>query len=695
MSSKILIGLAGNPNVGKSTIFNALAGEHQHTGNWPGKTVEKVEGYLFYNDKDITIFDLPGTYSLSAHSPEEVIARDFIVKDAPNVIIDVVDATLLERNLNLILQILELTDQVVLALNFMDEVQERGFTIDIPALEKEVGIPVVPIIARDGKGINKLMEEALAVADKRKKTHPIQVDYGITLERAIQQVETKIRSIGIDGMARWIALKILEDDVDISSAFQSGKLLTTYMMPRKGSPYESLVAEKSKAELISVLEVSRRLGEGMTPDSRVEIVRRRYETAHRIAHKTVQRTRVEKVTLTEKLDRIVTHKFWAWPTMFAVFSGIFWMTIEGSNIPSKLLESGFNLLAYNLRLWLTSLNAPWWVTGSLIDGVIFGVGTVISVMLPPMVIFFILFALMEDFGFIPRVAFNLDKIMQATGSQGKQCLTCMMSYGCNIVGVMSSRIIDNEKDRLVSILTSPLIICNGRFGPSIALTILLFGEYALPVMLSLVLLSLIAYFSATLILNKTFLRHEPTGFMLELPPYRRPQIGKLVRRALVDRVAHVMIRAIQIAAPATLLIWIMGNVPPGQPFEKTLIGVLVNGLSPLGQPWHLDGEMIAALLFTLPAKEIVVPSLAMTYGLQTNLAGSGQILAFISSHWSLLSAYAFLVFYTLYLPCLATLWAIWKETRSLKWTILSLIVSLLTAMIITALVYTVGSALGY
>jgi ferrous iron transport protein B len=359
------------------------------------------------------------------------------------------------------------------------------------------------------------------------------------------------------------------------------------------------------------------------------------------------------------------------------------------------LASLFSLLAKKGQILLTSLHAPWWIIGSLIDGLFFGVGAVISVMLPPVVIFFILFALMEDFGFIPRVAFNLDKVMQKLGSQGKQCLTCMMSYGCNIVGVTSSRIISNEKDRLVSILTSSLIICNGRFGPGIALAILLFGRYALPVMFSLVLLSLVAYFAVTLILNKTVFRHQSAGFMLELPPYRRPQFSKVIWRTLVDRVSHVMVRALAIAAPAALLIWIMGNVPPGQPFENTVIGVLVHSFEPLGQIWGLDGEMIASLLFTLPAKEIVIPSLAMTYGLQSSLMESEQIFTFLSGYWSSLSAYTFLIFYMLYLPCLVTIWAIWKETKNLKWTILSLIISLFAAIIFASLIFVVGTVLGF
>jgi len=691
--SKVLIALTGNPNVGKSTVFNALAGEHQHTGNWPGKTIEKAEGHLSYKDKKITVVDLPGTYSLSAHSPEEVIARDFIIQGEPDVVIIIVDATLLERNLNLTLQILEITNKVVIALNFMDEVQQQGFTIDISTLEKKLRVPVIPTIAKEGTGIDELLHKTIAVSEEKIKTNPIQVNYGLTLERAIYKLEREIYSIGIDGRSKWLALKLLEDDVEISSAFRSNRLPSSIMVSEDSIKKSAKPDVKSTLSLTKIFDMAQLLGEKMTPDSRIEIVRRRYATCHEIAHKTIRRLYKERVTLTEKLDRIVTHRFWAWPIMFAVFLAIFWITIEGSSAPSNMLAYWFNLVAYNGKLLLESLNVPWWIIGLLIDGLVFGIGTVIAVMLPPMVIFFVLFALMEDFGFIPRVAFNLDKVMQALGSQGKQCLTGMMSYGCNVVGVMSSRIISNEKDRLISIITSPLIICNGRFGPGIALAILFFGNHALWVMFSLIIISLAAYFLVTFILNKIFFRHESSVFMMELPPYRRPQIAKVIWRTLADRVTHVMVRAILIAAPAVLLIWLMGNMPQGQPFENTAIGILVNSLAPLGQKLGLDGEMLTALLFSLPAKEIVIPSLAMTYGLQTSLMESENVFAFISGSWSFLSAYAFLVFYMLYLPCLVTVWAIWKETRSLKWTMLSFITSLITAILITALIYSIGSIL--
>ncbi|MCD6290635.1 MAG: ferrous iron transport protein B [Anaerolineae bacterium] len=691
----VIIALTGNPNVGKSTLFNALTGQRQHTGNWPGKTVELAFGEFEFRGESVLVVDLPGTYSLAAQSPEEVVARDFVIQGGADVVIDVVDATNLERNLNLALQLFELTDQVVVALNLIDEAERSGIHVDAQALSEVLGVPVVPIVARDNEGVSTLVATALDVAHGRRVPHPARVDYGLALERAINQLAERIRSLGLNGRSRWVALKLLEDDPEITAAFRAGDISACCLARRKDILYgDAVVGQPVDPRLPEILSEAEAIAEGMTPDARVEIVRRRYVFAHEAVQRAVRRTSTFHAGLTDRLDRIVTHRLWSWPIMLAMLALVFWITIKGANIPSEWLAAGFDWLAHVARAFLEGINAPWWVEGLLVDALIVGLGAVISVMLPPMVIFFTAFALMEDWGFLPRVAFNLDRLMRMVGSQGKQCLVCAMSYGCNITGVMSARIIDNEKDRLVAILTSPLIICNGRFGAGIVLVMTLFRERALFVMLSLVLLSLGAVFLATFALNNTIFRDEPGGFVLELPPYRMPQIGPVVWRVLVDKVGDTMLRAVEIAAPTVILIWLMGNFPRGAPFEQTPIGWLVHALAPLGRPWQLSGEAMTALLFTLPAKEIVVPSLAMTYGLQSSLSDSRAVLDYLAASWTPLTAYTFMVFYMLYLPCLVTTWATWRETRSLKWTAMGILVPLTVATVITTIVFQVGRLIG-
>jgi ferrous iron transport protein B len=683
---RIVVGMAGNPNVGKSAIFNALTGSRQHVGNWPGKTIERAEGVFHHGDWEIHLVDLPGTYSLAAQSPEEIISRDYILSGEPDLVVNVVDATSLERNLNLTLQILELTDQVVVALNLMDEVRRQGWEIDVGALEAALGVPVVPTVATEGEGLPQLAAALREVAEGRRQLHPASVDYGLTVEGHAQSLEADLDSLGVDGRRRWVALRLLEDDPEIVEAFKEGNLSDCCL--REDAPSVSSEA------LQAVLRRAARLREATHPDARVEIVRRRYEFAHDVVHGAVRRLRPVEESLTERVDRIVTHRLWSWPIMLAILVAVLWVTIQGANVPSSWLEGAFGWLAQVTRGLLLGINAPWWVVGSLVDGLIVGTGTVIAVMLPPMVIFFTAFNLLEDIGFIPRVAFNLDRLMRAVGSQGKHTLVAMMSFGCNVTGVLTSRIIENAKDRIVAIITSPLILCNGRFGAGLALIILFFGNRALPVTLIYLAISVGAMLLATWVLNQLLFQQEPGGFVMELPPYRRPKWGQVIWRTLIHQVGHTMGRAVMIAAPATLLIWLLGNLPPGAPFERTAIGWLVRTLAPLGRPFGLTGEMLTALLFTLPAKEIVVPSLAMTYGLQATLVDSEAILDYLAQTWTPLVAFSFLTFFMLYLPCLVTVWATWKETRSLKWMLMSLLVPLVTASLVTFLVYQGGLFLG-
>lgn len=686
----LTVALAGNPNVGKSTLFNALTGGAQHTGNWPGKTVERATGQFTAGERPVHLVDLPGTYSLAAQSPEEVIARDYIVEQDPDVIINIVDVTNLERNLNLALQVLELTGQVVVALNFMDEAERGGWHVNASVLEAALGVPVVPIVATRGEGVQGLLAAMVEVADGTRATNPASVDYGLTVGKQVASLEAGLREVGVTGGSQYLALKLMEDDPEIVAAFERGVVPPSYVNAEDGQ--SSVSAEA----LQRIVQRAARLRESVQPDAKVEIVRRRYELAHEIVHRAVRRVRPQEGSLTERLDRIVTHKVWAWPTMLAILGGVVWVTVAGGQIGEQWLSVGLLWLVELVRQAFAYAEAPWWLQGCIVDGVLFGTASVIAVMLPPMVILFMLFNILQDVGLIPRVAFNLDRVMRAVGSQGKHVLVLTMSLGCNVTGVLSSRVIENEKDRLIAIITNPLVLCSGRFGAASGLAILLFGDRSVLVMLSLAALSLTAVFLAIFVLSKTVFRREPTGFVMELPPYRMPQWRTVIRRTLVDQVGHVLLRALLFAAPAGGIIWALGHIPPGVPFEQTAIGRLVAWLAPLGLPLGLTGEMLTALLFTLPAKEIIVPSLAITHGLQSTLEETPQsVLRRLAGQWSPLVSYSFMVFFMLYLPCLVTVWAAWKETHSIKWVAMSLAVPLLTATLLTLLIYQGGRLVGF
>ncbi len=688
-NASLTVALAGNPNVGKSTLFNALTGGSQHTGNWPGKTVERAAGDFRAHDRTVHVIDLPGTYSLAAQSPEEIIARDFIAEEEPDVIINVVDATHLERNLNLTLQILELTDRVVVVLNFMDEVRRDGWRIDIEALADALGVPVIPIVATKREGVQAVVRAVEAVGDGRRATTPLSVDYGITVDEHAATVEESLREAGLRGNTRYVAVKLLEDDPEIVATLRAGEVPAPYVSRANAR------APDSAPDLDGVLAEAVHLREATDPDARVEIVRRRYEAAHEIAHEVLHRERPTTGGVTERIDRIVTHRIWSWPTMLAVLGGMIWLTVAGAEIGEARLSVALLWLVEQVGRLLSYTGAPWWVQDSLVEGVLFGTATVVAVMLPPMVILFTLFNILQDIGFVPRVAFNLDRIMRLLGSQGKHILVLTMSLGCTVTGVLSSRVIENEKDRLLAIITSPLLLCSGRLGAATALAVVLFPGRSVLVMLSLALISVAMTLIATFVLSKTVFRGEPSGFVMELPPYRMPEWRTVLRRAFVNQVGHVLGKAVLFAAPASGIIWALGHIPVGVPFEQTAVGRLVTWLDPVGLPLGLTGQMLTALLFTLPAKEIIVPSLAITHGLQSTLAETSQTaLAGLAQSWSPLVSYSFMVFFMLYLPCLVTVWAIWKETRRLKWLVMSLVVPLVTATAVTLLIYQGGRLLG-
>jgi len=568
----IKVALAGNPNVGKSTLFNSLTGMRQHTGNWPGKTVESAVGVHIRHGRRLVITDLPGCYSLDPHSAEEEVTRDHLASGDADAAVVVCDATLLERNLILALQVIGLCPRTVVVLNLMDMAKKRGVTVDTKLLEEMLGVPVVSVTARSGKGLG-------AVADA--------------------------------------VIRVISEEVRENN-FSAG----------------DTSAYVKRAEVIASAVV-RRKASGSSPDKRI--------------------------------DRILTGRFTGIALMLLMLCAVMWLTVVGANYPSEALSEFFSRLGVYLRRGFTAVGLPEAVISCLMDGVYLVTTWVVSVMLPPMAIFFPLFTFLEDLGYLPRVAFILDRFFKGSGSCGKQALTMCMGLGCNAVGVMGCRIIDSERERRIAVLTNSLIPCNGRFPGIICLCTVFFaasGAWA-AVCLTLVCAAGVAMtLFVSRILSGTLFRGTPSSFALELPPYRMPRLGSLILRSVLDRTVFVLGRAVSVAAPAGFIIWLISNVTVG---DASLLSIMSQTLDPLGRFLGMDGVILTAFILALPANEIMLPLAAMGYmssGILADMSASGMGELLGSVGWNGWTAAAVIAFSLFHWPCSTTLITVKKETGS-------------------------------
>ena len=605
------IALAGNPNVGKSTVFNALTHLHQHTGNWTGKTITCANGIVRWNGKTFCLVDLPGTYALHSHAAEENAAREFLQSNTADCIIIVVDATCLERNLIFTLQILSMTQRAVLCLNLMDEARKKSISIDVPALEKRLGIPVVPCTAAAGKGLDHLMET----------------------------VET------------------LVENNSIKTTDQ--KNVTEF------PPLSSFVhaAERIAAETVTV--------DARMPDR------------------------------DRRIDAILTSRRYGIPIMLALIAFVFFLTITGANVPSEWLSYLLFACAQPLNNLITWLGAPEWLRAMLIDGGWNVLASVVSVMLPPMAIFFPLFTCLEDIGYLPRIAFNLDHVFCKARTCGKQVLTLCMGLGCNAAGVVGCRIIDSERDRMIAILTNTMVPCNGRFPAIISLiTLFIVGttqssaKTFLLAAISLTCVVIVGVFMtlvASWLLSKTILKGMPSAFFLELPPYRRPQVGKIIVRSLRDRTMFVLLRAVCVAAPAGLLIWCIGNIQVG---SDTLLTIFAGALDPFARWIGLDGMILLAFILGFPANEIVIPLVLMGYLSSGTLVEINQLsdlaVLLAQNGWTSVTAVCFILFSLFHWPCSTTCLTIRKETGSTKWMLIGMILPTLFGVTLCFIVHSIS-----
>ena len=646
----IKIALAGNPNVGKSSVFNALTGLRQHTGNWTGKTVALATGFHKESERTYEITDLPGTYSLSAHSPEEEIARDHLLFSDIDAVAVVCDATHLARNLALVFQILEIRSNVILVLNLMDEAKRNGISVDAEKLSSLLGIPVIPTSAAAKKGISDI----LPCIHQIRPSNGFQIHYTEELEQAVEALLPHVEEFSVkNGISpRFAALRILENDEAFLSRFPTAR---EYLCKVRASlaqiPSPERVSESIAGALI--------------------------QNAEQIASLTVRAPK-EKNTLS-RADRMITSRLLGIPLMLLLLLAVFWLTVVGANVPSSLLSSFFSMLETPVYDLLTALVFPDFLVEMLVFGVYRTLTWIISVMLPPMAIFFPLFTLLEDVGYLPRVAFNLDGAFCRCGACGKQGLTMCMGLGCNAVGVTGARVIDGRRERLIAILTNSLIPCNGRFPAMITVaTVFLIGiGREQPFLTALILVCAVGFgvgmtLLLSFLLSKFLLKAESSPFVLELPPFRKPQIAKTVLRCVLDRTVTVLGRAVAVAAPAGALIWILSNLSVG---ELTVTAHISRFLDPIGQCMGLDGMILLAFLLGLPANEIVLPLCLMLYradGTLSEISSLASVSETLSANgWTAQTAVLFLVFTVLHSPCTTTLLTIKKETGKFRYALLA------------------------
>lgn len=590
------VALIGNPNVGKSTLFNALTGLRQHTGNWTGKTVENAEGFCTHRGVPYRLIDMPGTYSLSARSPEEQIACDYVCSDRAEAVVVVCDATALERTLLLAVQLIRRAPRAIVCVNLLDEAKKRGIAIDLEALAERLGVPVVGTNARDKKSVRRLMDAVEAVC--RKEAAALAQDTPADTEADFARLETVCR------------------------------------------------------DCIHTTPPVRRVLDRETP------------------------------------DRLLAKRWVSLPITAALLLLVFWLTLVGANYPSAWLADGLFRLQTVLQAFFDACYAPAWLSGALLDGVYRTVAWVVSVMLPPMAIFFPLFALMEDAGLLPRIAFSMDRRFAACRACGKQALTICMGFGCNAAGVVGCRIIESKRERLIAVLTNALVPCNGRFPTLISVIFVLFlslgvsevhGLWSALVLSLIVLLSVGATLLISWLLGHTLYRGTPSSYVLEIPPFRRPQVGKVLIRSLLDRTLYVLGRAVAVAAPCGLLLWLLANLRPN---GQSILSYCTALLDPVARLFGLDGTVLLAFVLGSPANEIVLPIAFMVYrnsAILTEPAGNAALAStFLSNGWTWQTAVCFLIFTVLHWPCTTTLWTIRKETKSFR-------AMLLAALLPTAL----------
>ena len=671
-SDDIVIALAGNPNVGKSTVFNGLTGMNQHTGNWPGKTVASADGICVTENNRYVLVDIPGTYSLMAHSVEEEVARNYLCFGEPDAVIVVCDATCLERNLNLVLQTIEISKNVIVCVNLMDEAKRKKIKINLNLLSKKLGVPVISTVAHKKSSLKTLTDTLDKVISKEISVNPLKIEYPEVIESAIKNIQQCLMGYNLKNLdSRWLSLKLLDDDQSLIKEVHN--YLGFDLLKKKDI---KKVVNESKEHLNK-----NNIDTDKLKDMVVSVIVKKSEN---ICDGVITCEKENYSSVDRKFDKILTSKYIGYPIMLLMLMVIFWLTITGANYPSAILSDFLFWIQDRLTDIFMYFNAPDWLHGALVLGVYRVLAWVVSVMLPPMAIFFPLFTLLEDSGYLPRVAYNLDKPFKCCSACGKQSLTMCMGFGCNAAGVVGCRIIDSPRERLLAILTNNFVPCNGRFPTIITILTMFFVGSSVGIKSSLlssilltlvILLGILTTFAVTKILSRTILKGVPSSYTLELPPYRKPQVGKVIIRSIFDRTLFVLGRAAAVAAPAGLVIWLMANITVG---EANLLTHVSEFLDPFARIMGLDGVILMAFILGFPANEIVIPIIIMTYLAKGTIVGIESVSEmkeiFLQNGWTWLTAVNTIIFSLMHWPCSTTLITIKKETGSFKWAALSAVI---------------------
>lgn len=676
------VALAGNPNVGKSTLFNALTGMKQHTGNWAGKTVDNAKGYYKTAENKYALIDIPGTYSLIARSAEEECARNFICFGESDAVVVVCDATCLERNMNLVLQTMEVSKNTVVCVNLMDEAERKGISLNLEELKKRLGTEVVGVTAKNKKSLRdfgKVLDSAA-----RRKGVEYKISYPSELEAAISLLEAPVKRIVGDRLsARWLSLRLLskEEKLITEASTFLGVDITADEEIKKS-------LETSLSGLLTVGINSDKIRDMVASSVVLE--------AEKLMKGIVAYKGEKKETFDRKADKVFSGKYTAYPIMLLLLGLVFWITVEGANYPSAVLSALFSEIEIFLNRIFRYFGAPEFLRGLLVDGAYKVSSWVVAVMLPPMAIFFPFFTLLEDSGYLPRIAYNLDAPFKRCSACGKQALTMSMGFGCNAAGVTGCRIIDSKRERLLAILTNSFVPCNGKFPALIAIitmffTLSLTGFYSSAVsalmLLLCVVLAVIMTMFATKMLSKTLLKGVPSAFTLELPPYRKPKILEVFVRSVFDRTLFVLGRALTAAVPAGIILWLAANISVG---GTTVLGALSDFLDPFAKLIGLDGVILIAFILGLPANEIVIPIMVMAYTSGSILSETASIIElkniFTANGWNEVTAVCVLIFFLFHWPCATTLLTVKKETGSFKWAALAFLIPTVTGILICAII---------